>query len=90
MTFAPAMNTVLADRFLVEREVGRGGVGIVYKAHDQITGAEVARRIRRNIGGDTALVRIGIEQVGTDDDAHAHGGGVIGTNERVVDANRIG
>ena len=52
MTFAPAMNTVLADRFLVEREVGRGGVGIVYKAHDQITGAEVALKVIAIAGVD--------------------------------------
>jgi tetratricopeptide (TPR) repeat protein len=35
----------LAGRFAVEREVGRGGVGIVYRAHDQVSGTEVALKV---------------------------------------------
>jgi hypothetical protein len=35
----------LAGRFLIEREVGRGGVGIVYRAHDQMTGSAVALKV---------------------------------------------
>jgi hypothetical protein len=36
---------VLGGRFLVEREVGRGAVGIVYRALDQITNEPVALKV---------------------------------------------
>ncbi|MCL2448175.1 MAG: protein kinase, partial [Polyangiaceae bacterium] len=35
----------LADRFVIEREVGRGGVGIVYRAHDLVSGTDVALKV---------------------------------------------
>src|SRR3954447_2405159 len=35
----------LGGRFEVEREVGRGGVGIVYRARDRITGQWVALKL---------------------------------------------
>ncbi len=38
-------NTLLAGRFVIEREVGRGGVGIVYRASDQVTGTPVALKV---------------------------------------------
>ena len=38
-------NALLAGRFVIEREVGRGGVGIVYRASDQVTGTPVALKV---------------------------------------------
>jgi hypothetical protein len=35
----------LAGRFAIEREVGRGGVGIVYRARDEVTGQDVALKV---------------------------------------------
>ncbi len=35
----------LAGRFVVEREVGRGGVGIVFRAHDSVSGQPVALKV---------------------------------------------
>ena len=35
----------LAGRFVIEREVGRGAVGIVYRAHDQMTDQPVALKV---------------------------------------------
>ncbi len=35
----------LAGRFVIEREVGRGGVGIVYRANDDVTGEPVALKV---------------------------------------------
>jgi serine/threonine protein kinase len=36
---------LLAGRFTIEREVGRGGVGIVYRAQDSVSGQAVALKV---------------------------------------------
>jgi len=40
-----AFQGLLADRFVIEREVGRGGVGIVYRARDEVSGSPVALKV---------------------------------------------
>ncbi|MFO0737357.1 MAG: protein kinase [Labilithrix sp.] len=42
---ATAFQGLLAGRFVIEREVGRGGVGIVYRAQDEMTNAPVALKV---------------------------------------------
>ena len=40
-----AFQGLLAGRFVIEREVGRGGVGIVYRATDEVSKAPVALKV---------------------------------------------
>ncbi|GAA2128963.1 serine/threonine protein kinase [Glycomyces algeriensis] len=41
------MQTVLADRYVLEREIARGSVGVVWRGLDQVTGDLVAVKILR-------------------------------------------
>jgi serine/threonine protein kinase len=50
----PAANELVAGRFRVDREVGRGGVGIVYHAWDVATDRAVALKIIAGTGADSA------------------------------------
>lgn len=43
---------VVAGRFVIEREVGRGGIGIVYRAHDEVTNHPVALKVIALAGVD--------------------------------------
>ncbi len=51
---ASADATVLGGRWLVECEVGRGGVGIVYRARDQMSGQLVALKVIAITGVDAS------------------------------------
>ena len=42
----------LGDRFVVEREVGRGGAGIVYRAYDLLSERIVALKVIASEAGD--------------------------------------
>jgi serine/threonine protein kinase/tetratricopeptide (TPR) repeat protein len=45
MVMSSAIDGLVAGRFTIEREVGRGGVGIVYRALDQVSGQAVALKV---------------------------------------------
>src|SRR5882757_5612893 len=43
----PLDATALADRFTIEKEVGRGGMGLVYRAIDKVSQRTVALKVLR-------------------------------------------
>src|SRR6185503_9504225 len=47
-----AVSELVAGRFQIQREVGRGGVGIVYRAYDTVTKRHVALKIIASTGVD--------------------------------------
>src|SRR5690606_16572514 len=51
MSFAASATRRLGGRFVIEREVGRGGVGIVYRAHDLVTDQPVALKVINSEAG---------------------------------------
>lgn len=52
--------TLLADRFLIEEELGRGGQASVYRAHDQVTDKIIAIKVlaRRTELSETAIQQL--------------------------------
>ncbi len=53
----PPSGTVFADRFIIERPAGRGGMGSVFRARDAVTGGTVALKLLHSTGSPEALRR---------------------------------
>ncbi|WP_051703986.1 serine/threonine-protein kinase [Glycomyces sp. NRRL B-16210] len=50
------MQTVLADRYVLEQEIARGAVGVVWRGHDRVTGESVAVKVlRAELRGETEI-----------------------------------
>ncbi|MAN45957.1 MAG: protein kinase [Alphaproteobacteria bacterium] len=51
---------VFADRYTIEEVIGRGGMGLVYKAKDKVSDQTVALKLIRSdrLGGETAVKRL--------------------------------
>jgi serine/threonine protein kinase len=64
--------TVFAERYTIESIIGRGGMGIVYRAMDSIGDRNVALKLIRSdvVGGDGAIKRLISEGVLTQDIRH--------------------
>ncbi|MBS0479866.1 MAG: protein kinase [Proteobacteria bacterium] len=64
--------TVFADRYTIESVIGRGGMGIVYRAKDSIGDRNVALKLIRSdvVGGEAAIKRLIAEGVLTQDIRH--------------------
>ncbi|CAN5890801.1 hypothetical protein BH23PLA1_BH23PLA1_04540 [soil metagenome] len=55
------IGTTLKGRFLLEKELGRGGMGAVYKANDQILQRSVAIKVLKELAGEEVGRRLCLE-----------------------------
>jgi serine/threonine-protein kinase len=55
------IGTTLNERFTLERELGRGGMGAVYRATDQVLQRSVAIKVLKEAGGEEVGRRIRLE-----------------------------
>ncbi len=61
-----------ANRYVIEQVIGRGGMGIVYRAHDKLVDKSIALKLirRDRLGGEGAVKRLIAEGVTTRDIRH--------------------
>jgi eukaryotic-like serine/threonine-protein kinase len=55
------IGTLLNDRFALEKELGRGGMGAVYRATDQLLGRSVAIKVLKDLTGEEVGRKIRLE-----------------------------
>ncbi|MFO0952192.1 MAG: protein kinase [Isosphaeraceae bacterium] len=55
------IGSTLNQRFTLEKELGRGGMGAVYRATDQVLGRNVAIKLLKELGGEEVGRRIRLE-----------------------------
>jgi serine/threonine-protein kinase len=56
-----AIGSTLNQRFTLDKELGRGGMGAVYRATDQVLGRSVAIKVLKELGGEEVGKRIRLE-----------------------------
>jgi hypothetical protein len=64
------LGTVVRDRFVIDRLLGRGGMGAVYRAHDRVLGRAVALKVLWRPKDELELQRFLREVEATADIAH--------------------
>lgn len=69
-----APGTEFAGRYVIEAVLGKGGMGVVYRAHDKLVDKAIALKLirRDRLGGEGAVKRLIAEGVTTRDIRHDH------------------